>query len=705
MFSYLLHQMMYPKAVVLLSTSLLVLVWAGYFCTALAKRYGTLSLKQYAYYICYTIGVFFWTLSNSYFHTDLLVRFGDSVAINMAILANLATLLAFVSAYCFISKLHKHYTNKSVALWQDILVANITLFGFISNLMPGGTIQGIEIMGPSDFQLKFGPYTKYFFLGFTTLVLLTFFNLLSLKKSSNRIRKTRTNYMIMGITIFMSSTAVIQVGMTFFFDNFSLTWLPPTLSLSEMLLMGYALLTSRFFSPRYLCFIFVSVASTAFIYVAAVSAFVPATLIGLADVLLLTLIIGMTWNKLYRLVQRVFSMMMYGDPIHPVEKISRLEDEFQSSPTRAMESLANYLGVPQDKLRLLDDYRDVNLYRSYFESHGTSLVIEEVEEELLNSNDNALSLIHSNMSQSQSALVIPLYASTNKLSHVLVSSSKSEGLHFSYEELSALERVLNKVQVHINYEREVRQSQALASSIAHEMRNPFAQLQLEFELIDQAIKHTYTTELLKSHVDKGTKAITRSHQLIDIIVRELDEASLDQEPVVPSLISAVIWSSIDQYGFDDEAMRDRIHLDFEHDFVVEINDTLFSFVLFNLVRNATYYFDSYPKSRISIQLKKGHGENCVLFRDTGPGIPENLIGQIFDDFFSHNKSGGSGLGLGYCQRVMASFGGSISCQSKVGSYTEFKLAFPPTNRSLDTLLVRNPKQENQLMSPLDVALN
>lgn len=705
MFSYLLHQMMYPKAIVLLSISLLVLVWAGYFCTALAKRHGTLSLKQYTYYICYTVGVFFWTLSNSYFHTDLLVRFGDSVAINIAIVANLATLLAFVSAYCFISKLHKHYTNKSVALWQDILVANITLFGVISNLMPGGTILGIDIIGPSNFQLKFGPYTKYFFLGFIILVLLTFFNLLSLKKSRNRIRKKRTNYMIMGITIFMSSTAVIQVGMTFFFDNFSLTWLPPALSLSEMLFMGYALLTSRFFSPKYICFIFVSIASTALIYATTVASFVPITQLGVTDALFLVLLIGMTWQTLYRFVQKTVSMIMYRDPIHPVEKISRLEDEFQSSPTRAMESLADYLGVPKDKLRLLGDYHDVNLYRNYFESHGTSLVIEEVEEELLNSNDKTLSLVHSNMSKFESALVVPLFESKNKLSHILVSSSKSEGVHFSYEELSALEKVLSKVQVHLNYEREVRQSQALASSIAHEMRNPFAQLQLEFELIEQAIKQPNSTEQLKYHVNKGTKAISRSHQLIDIITRELGQASLDQAPVVPSLVSSVVCSAIDQYGFENETMRYRVHLDFEHDFVVEINDTLFSFVLFNLVRNATYYFDSYPKSRISIQLKKGHHENYLLFRDTGPGIPDHLIAQIFDDFFSYNKSGGSGLGLGYCQRVMTSFGGSISCHSELDRYTEFKLTFPAASPSLNDLLILKPKQGNLLLSPVSAALN
>ncbi|NOH63043.1 response regulator [Vibrio sp. RE88] len=676
MFSYLLSQLMYTKAVVLIFTALLVLIWAVYFCTALAKRHGTFSLRQYSYYICYTIGVFIWILSNSYFHTGLLVHFSDEVAVNMAIVANLATLLAFASAYCFIAKLHKYYTGRSVPHWQTVLVSAISIFGVACNLLPDWTVKAIEITAPSNFQLEFGPYTKYFFLGFTTLVVLTFTNLLSLKNSNSPIRRTRINYMILGITIFMCSTAIIQVGITYFFNDFSLTWLPPALSLSEMLFMGYALLTSRFYSPKYICFIALSVAITALIYASLISIPYPFGEMTLTDVLLLVLLVGMTWQTLYKKIQKGVSLLLYGDSLCPVERISRLEEEFQRSPAQAMESLADYLEVPKDKLRLLDDYQGANLYRAYFKGHSAALVIEEIEEVLSQSGNHTLSLIHNNMSKTQSALVLPIYESKNNLSHVLVSSSKSDGVYFSFEELSALERVFQKVQVHINYEREIRQSQALASSIAHEMRNPFAQVQFQFEHLGSGINNNRPPEELVTHVNKGKQAIKRGHQLIDIIMREVGNASLAQEPVIPSSMSSVILAAVNQYGFDDDSMRQRVHLDIEQDFVVKINETLFNFVLFNLLRNAIYYFDSYPNSTITIRTLKGDDQNQVVFSDSGPGIPEAYLSQIFDDFFSHKKSGGSGLGLGYCKRVMKAFGGSIRCESQEGQFTTFYLSFP-----------------------------
>ncbi|MDN3683460.1 response regulator [Vibrio sinaloensis] len=119
------------------------------------------------------------------------------------------------------------------------------------------------------------------------------------------------------------------------------------------------------------------------------------------------------------------------------------------------------------------------------------------------------------------------------------------------------------------------------------------------------------------------------------------------------------------------------------------------------MRNAVYYFDSYPESCIEIRTDANDYENLIIIRDTGPGIPQELLGRIFDDFFSHNKSGGSGLGLGYCQRVMKSFGGAIRCRSVYGEFTEFTLAFPLSDIAINTL---EPSPESRSpMSSYDLA--
>ncbi|HAH03431.1 MAG TPA: hybrid sensor histidine kinase/response regulator, partial [Vibrio sp.] len=252
------------------------------------------------------------------------------------------------------------------------------------------------------------------------------------------------------------------------------------------------------------------------------------------------------------------------------------------------------------------------------------------------------------------------------VTHLLVSSHKSNDQMFSNEEISALQTLLTRVQSTIEADRRIRQSRALANSIAHEMRNPLAQVQLQFELLKQHIDNQAPAKQILLDIENGQAAIQRGRQLIDIILREVSDSSPEHGPITMTSIHKAVDQAVSHYGFENEKIIERIRLPQHADFVAKLNETLFNFVIFNLIRNAIYYFDSYPDSQIEISTKTGAYENVLTFRDTGPGIDEAIVHKIFDDFFSYQKSGGSGLGLGYCQRVMRSFGGKVECHSKLG---------------------------------------
>lgn len=65
----------------------------------------------------------------------------------------------------------------------------------------------------------------------------------------------------------------------------------------------------------------------------------------------------------------------------------------------------------------------------------------------------------------------------------------------------------------------------------------------------------------------------------------------------------------------------------------------------------------------------------VQVRDTGVGIPEDVLSRIFDPLFS-TKSAGTGLGLAVVSRVAQQHDGLIHCESTVGAGTTFELYFP-----------------------------
>ena len=74
------------------------------------------------------------------------------------------------------------------------------------------------------------------------------------------------------------------------------------------------------------------------------------------------------------------------------------------------------------------------------------------------------------------------------------------------------------------------------------------------------------------------------------------------------------------------------------------------------------------------------GEYAVVsISDTGTGIPDSEMGQVFEPFYSRKKLGnesGSGLGLAIVHGVVKEHGGYVDVQSKVGRGTSFSLYFP-----------------------------
>ncbi|MEZ4687045.1 MAG: ATP-binding protein [Bacteroidia bacterium] len=98
-------------------------------------------------------------------------------------------------------------------------------------------------------------------------------------------------------------------------------------------------------------------------------------------------------------------------------------------------------------------------------------------------------------------------------------------------------------------------------------------------------------------------------------------------------------------------------------------------VLINLVKNAAEAFDNQPDAQIVITLNKHpHQQANIIVQDNGPGIPAELVDQIFIPFFS-TKNRGSGIGLSLCRQMMRLHKGRISLQQSGPEGTSFVLVW------------------------------
>ena len=247
--------------------------------------------------------------------------------------------------------------------------------------------------------------------------------------------------------------------------------------------------------------------------------------------------------------------------------------------------------------------------------------------------------------------------------------------------------------------------QALAGSIAHEMRNPLGQVKYNLEAIEQNLPgyrpgrpsapiNDYTLDNLYAHVAQSKVAVKRGSQVITMILDEVREKPIDKSSFIYSSAAVMTQKAIDEYGFDSREEREKVVFDQKEGFTFRIDETMYVFVLFNLIMNALYFLKSYPESNIYITLEKGEQFNRVKVKDTGPGIPSENLDKLFDAYFTSGKKGGTGLGLAYCKRIMQAFGGDITCNSVVGEYTEFVLTFPVISseellKSRDELIIAN----------------
>lgn len=81
-----------------------------------------------------------------------------------------------------------------------------------------------------------------------------------------------------------------------------------------------------------------------------------------------------------------------------------------------------------------------------------------------------------------------------------------------------------------------------------------------------------------------------------------------------------------------------------------------------------------------LAAEKSNDEICVSVKDTGSGIPPEIIDQIFDSFFTTKDQGkGTGLGLFICKEIVEQHSGRILLESHMGTGTTFKVILPLAN--------------------------
>lgn len=235
---------------------------------------------------------------------------------------------------------------------------------------------------------------------------------------------------------------------------------------------------------------------------------------------------------------------------------------------------------------------------------------------------------------------------------------------------------------------------AASGSIAHELRTPLLgiksgaaglkrYLPILFDAYRQASEHNLPIGKIRSSHFQALEPILErieaetnyANTIIDMLLMNVGRQSMTTAELNRLSMRECVEAALDRYPFESQRDREMIAWDGAEDFEFMGSKLLMVHVLFNLIKNALYFIAQAEKGELSIWLVNQQYRHELHIKDTGQGIPPEVLPKLFNRFFTTTNVG-TGIGLSFCKMVVESFGGEIRCESRYGEYTEFIMTFP-----------------------------
>lgn len=238
---------------------------------------------------------------------------------------------------------------------------------------------------------------------------------------------------------------------------------------------------------------------------------------------------------------------------------------------------------------------------------------------------------------------------------------------------------------------------AFLANLSHELRTPmngilgFSQL-LGFPDLDDEERQSYVDLIQKS----GTRLLNMINDIISI--SKIDAGQIDMniqkfklQPILNEIIEFHKVEAIEkglEYKIDFQEFNDNI--------IVNTDEFKLKQILSNLIGNAIKYT---PKGEIQIKAE-ADSDIKIYIKDSGYGIKSENLNKIFERFIrleeTNNKTDGTGLGLSISKAYADQLGLKIEVKSEFGQGSEFCLIIPIKDKSLNTNIEPDKKEESKV---------
>lgn len=236
------------------------------------------------------------------------------------------------------------------------------------------------------------------------------------------------------------------------------------------------------------------------------------------------------------------------------------------------------------------------------------------------------------------------------------------------------------------------------ANVSHELKTPMTTIA---GFIDGILDGTIPKEKEKYYLNIVSQEVKRLSRLVKTMLdlSKIDSGELKLHPARFDLSNTVFVALLSfEKNIEEKNIEIRGLQDCEPQFVDGDPDMIHQ-VLYNLLENAVKFTNQ--DGYIEITLKDVGDRHMVSIRNSGPGIPADEVGMIFERFYKTDKSrsqdkNGMGLGLYIVKTIIKLHGGEITVSSVENEFTLFEFWLPSLGdkdkdkKSMKTLIKNKP---------------
>jgi two-component system, sensor histidine kinase len=234
------------------------------------------------------------------------------------------------------------------------------------------------------------------------------------------------------------------------------------------------------------------------------------------------------------------------------------------------------------------------------------------------------------------------------------------------------------------------------ATLGHELRNPLGVISAAIHVLTEDEEPDERAARLKEIIARQTRHLSRLvDDLLDVSKLVAGKLTLERRP--ENLRELVEWT-LSTFREVGTASQHVISLTGESAWV-NVDPTRLEQVVLNLLGNAVKHTP--PSGAIDLSIASEGSDAVLRVRDTGVGIPPEVLPRIFEPFVQADRSaGGLGLGLTLVKRLVELHGGAVSASSAGrGRGSEFEVRLPrvPHPRARRSAGARPPQRARRVL--------